>query len=120
MRRPGGKQSGLVVRLARASDIEASSQARLAAERIGDVLAAIVSFANPAAIIINGTLAPLDNAMLAGIRSGVFGQALRPATRRLSIDISELREKAGTIGAVTLVQRNLIADDGLSTLFRLD
>jgi hypothetical protein len=38
--------------------------------------------------------------MLAGIRSGVFGQALKPATRRISIDISELRDRAGTTGAV--------------------
>ncbi|MEU5694792.1 ROK family transcriptional regulator [Actinosynnema sp. NPDC020468] len=105
-----------VVRLAEAGDVVARSEVRAAARRIGEVLAAVISFANPEAIVLGGSLARLDQALLAGIRAVLFERAFPLSTHTLRTEVGALGDRAGTVGAVTLAQRHLLSDRGIGAL----
>ena len=92
---------------------------RTAAQHIGEVLAAIVSFANPSAVVVGGPLAQLDDVLLSGIRAGIHGRALPLAQRSLRIETSTLGERAGTVGAIALAQDRLLSEEGLDHLLRI-
>jgi len=108
-----------VARLAAEGDTQARQAVRAAAQHIGEVLAAIVSFANPSAIVVGGSLAQLDDVLLSGIRSGIYGRALPLAQRSLRIETSTLNERAGTVGAIALAQEHVLSEKGLPNLFRI-
>ncbi|MGH3814462.1 MAG: ROK family protein [Pseudonocardiaceae bacterium] len=105
-----------VAQLAAEGNLQARQAVRVAAQHIGEVLAAIVSFANPEAIILGGSLARLNETLLAGIRSGIYDRALPLATRSLRIETSALDEDAGTIGAITLAQQRILSPTGVAKL----
>ncbi len=108
-----------VVRLATEGDTQARQEVRTAAQHIGEVLAAIVSFANPSAIVVGGSMAQLDDVLLSGIRSGIYGRALPLATRSLRIEASTLNERAGTVGAIALGQKHVLSEKGVASLLRM-
>jgi predicted NBD/HSP70 family sugar kinase len=108
-----------VARLAAEGDTQARQAVRAAAQHIGEVLAAIVSFANPSAIVVGGSLARLDEVLLSGIRSGIYGRALPLAQRSLRIETSTLNERAGTAGAIALAQEHVLSEKGLANLLRI-
>ncbi|WP_436531093.1 ROK family transcriptional regulator [Actinoplanes sp. HUAS TT8] len=70
--------------------------------RVGGVLAALVSFANPSMIVIGGGLAQLGHVLLAEIRSVVYRRSLPLATGNLPVVLSELSGRAGVTGAAVL------------------
>ncbi|GIE90001.1 ROK family transcriptional regulator [Actinoplanes regularis] len=70
--------------------------------RVGGVLAALVSFANPSMIVIGGGLAQLGHVLLAEIRSVVYRRSLPLATGNLPVVLSELGSRAGVAGAAVL------------------
>jgi glucokinase-like ROK family protein len=70
--------------------------------RVGGVLAALVSFANPSMIVIGGGLAQLGHILLAEIRSVVYRRSLPLATGNLPVVLSELGPRAGVTGAAVL------------------
>jgi predicted NBD/HSP70 family sugar kinase len=108
-----------VVSLAAQGSTRARQEVRAAAQHIGEVLAAIVSFANPSAIVVGGSLAQLDEILLSGIRAGIHGRALPLAQRSLRIETSALGERAGTVGAIALAQDRLLSEEGLENLLRI-
>ncbi len=69
---------------------------------VGDVLASLVNFYNPEAIIIGGGVSKLGDLLLSSIRQAVLGRSLPLATRNLRIVFSEIGADAGAIGAVNL------------------
>jgi glucokinase-like ROK family protein len=70
--------------------------------RVGQVLAALVSFTNPSMIVIGGGLAQLGHVLLAEIRSVVYRRSLPLATGNLPVVLSELGPRAGVAGAAVL------------------
>lgn len=108
-----------VARLATEGDTLARQEVREAAQHIGEVLAAIVSFANPSAIVVGGSLAQLDEVLLSGIRSRIYGRALPLAQRSLRIETSTLGDRAGTVGAIALAQEHALSEKGLANLLRI-
>lgn len=107
-----------VARLAADGNTQARQDVRVAGQQIGEVLAAIVSFANPSAIVVGGSLTQNDDVLLPGIRGGIYGRALPLATRSLRIEASELQERAGTAGAIALAQQHFFSDKGVAGLLR--
>jgi predicted NBD/HSP70 family sugar kinase len=107
-----------VASLAARGNTQARQEIRTAAQHIGEVLAGIVSFANPAAIVIGGSLSQLDDLLLSGIRSGIYNRALPLATRSLRIEPSKLGSRAGTVGAIALAQQHLLTEQGITRLLR--
>ncbi|WP_163509934.1 ROK family transcriptional regulator [Fodinicola acaciae] len=107
-----------VVRLVSEGNATARRQVRLAGQRIGEVLASLVSFYNPTTIVVGGSIAQLHEDLLADIRGVVYARALPLATRALSIETSTLGERAGIEGARLLATRHLLSPSGIDQLMR--
>ncbi len=105
-----------VVSLALHGDPVAIRSIRVAATRIGEVIAALVNFYNPSTIVFGGALAPLRDDLLAGIRAVVYRRATPLATRTLTIEASRLGERAGVVGAIQLAHQHLFSAQGLPGL----
>jgi predicted NBD/HSP70 family sugar kinase len=88
-------------RLAKA-DPTAVALVREAAAHIGEVVAMLVHFYNPARVTIGGSLTAASDDLLAGVRSVVYQRALPLATRNLVLAASVLGEYAGLAGAAVL------------------
>jgi predicted NBD/HSP70 family sugar kinase len=105
-----------VTRLAAAGNTATRAAVRAAAHRIGEVLAAVVSFYNPALIVIGGELANLDEGLLTGIRTTIYDRALPLATRSLQIEASRLGAHAAATGAILLARQHILSPAGLDKL----
>ena len=89
---------------------------REAAELIGEVVATLVHFYNPARVTIGGSVAAASDELLAGIRSVVYQRALPLATRNLVLANSVLGEFAGVAGAAVLGIERVLSADGIGVL----
>ncbi|WP_236595811.1 ROK family protein [Paenibacillus sp. EPM92] len=69
---------------------------------IGNVLASLVNFFNPALVLIGGGVSQVGDVLLASIRQAVYQRSLPLTTRNLSIQHSLLGEQAGIVGAAVL------------------
>lgn len=94
----------------------AARSVRVAATRIGEVIAALVNFYNPSTIVVGGALAPLRDDLLAGIRAVVYRRATPLATRALAIEASRLGERAGVVGAIQLAHQHVFSPEGMRHL----
>lgn len=74
---------------------------------VGEMLATLVSFYNPALVVLGGSVAEARGAFLAGVREEVYRRSLRLATRDLRIEVSTLGASAGLIGAAALALNEL-------------
>ncbi len=81
-------------------------------QRVGQVLASLVSFFNPGLIVIGGRVTGLGHALLAEIRSVTYRRSLPLATGNLPIVLSELGDDAGVIGAARLISGSVYAPIG--------
>jgi predicted NBD/HSP70 family sugar kinase len=112
-----GRSSVLAERLAASGALTADDVGTAAAEgdpvavglvrgggqRLGLALASLVSFFNPALVVIGGGVAGLGHPLLAEIRGVVYRRSLPLATGNLPIVLSELGGAAGVVGAARLV-----------------
>lgn len=100
--------------------VEGNRQARKAvldaSDRIGQVLASLVSFFNPDAIIVGGQLADLNEDLLAGIRTGIYSRALPLATRALRVERSIDSDRVGPLGARAMALENVLSPAGTARL----
>ncbi|MFI7587005.1 ROK family protein [Spongisporangium articulatum] len=92
---------------AAAGDAVSVQLVRDGGRRLGQVLAALVSFFNPGLVVIGGGLAGLGHPLLAEIRSVVYRRSLPLATGNLPIVLSELGDSAGVVGAARLVSESV-------------
>ena len=76
---------------------------------VGEVLATIVSFYNPALILVGGGVAAAGDVLLAAIRENVYRYSLPLATRDLQISFSPLGDQAGLRGAAVMVTDEVFA-----------
>jgi glucokinase-like ROK family protein len=76
---------------------------------VGEVLATIVNFFNPALILVGGGVAAAGDALLASIRENVYRCSLPLATRDLQISFSPLGDQAGLRGAAAMVTDEVFA-----------
>ena len=94
-------------------DAQAVQLIRDSGQRIGQVLASLVSFFNPGLIVIGGRVTGLGHALLAEIRGVTYRRSLPLATGSLPIVLSELGDEGGVIGAARLISGSVYApDDG--------
>ena len=78
------------------------------ARRLGQVLAGLVNFANPAMIVVGGGVAGLGHPLLAEVRSELYRRSTPLATSSLPIALSELGEHAGVVGAAGLISDHVL------------
>jgi predicted NBD/HSP70 family sugar kinase len=89
---------------------------REAAGLIGELVATLVHFYNPARVTLGGSLAAASDELLAGVRSVVYQRALPLATRNLVLTNSVLGEYAGLAGAAVLGIERVLSPPGIGAL----
>jgi predicted NBD/HSP70 family sugar kinase len=91
---------------------------RDAASRLGEVVANLVHFYNPARIVVGGGMTVPSDDMLAGIRAVVYHRALPLATRNLVITKPVLGEWSGIAGGVVLGTEYALTPEGIASALR--
>ncbi len=81
---------------------------------IGNLLATLVSFYNPALVIIGGGVSRAGDLLLATVRETVYRRSLPLATRELRITRSTLSNRAGLVGAAFMAIDELFAPERLA------
>lgn len=71
---------------------------------IGGMLAGLVNFFNPKLILIGGGVSKTGYKLLASIRQAVLRRSTALSTRALRIELSQLGDDAGVVGAIRLAQ----------------
>jgi predicted NBD/HSP70 family sugar kinase len=107
--------AGDVSRLVVQGDLLAMSMVRDAGKALGAVMSGIVSFFNPAVIVMGGSLGALEISLLAGMREATYAQATMFSTRHLRIVPSSLGPEASLHGA-TLLALDLAYDTAIELL----
>jgi predicted NBD/HSP70 family sugar kinase len=90
-------------------DRAATALARQAGRDIGDVLASIVNFFNPAVIVFGGEIADAAEDLLTGVREVVYQRSPPLATRHLTIVHSHAGARAGVVGASVMATEHILA-----------
>ena len=83
---------------------------------LGEVMTSLVSILNPQMIVIGGTLAVVNDHLLAGIRELVYKRSLPLATRELELVISPPDPDAGIMGAAILVVEEQMKAQNVETV----
>jgi predicted NBD/HSP70 family sugar kinase len=107
------RETADVVRLVKAGDADAVQLTREAGRVLGEVLATLVSVTNPGVLIVSGGLARTGEHLLAGIREVVYRVAQYRSTRGLRITEGLLGERAGVIGAASMVVDRVLAAEAV-------
>lgn len=92
-----------VVDAVQRGDASAGRAVREAGRAIGGVLATCVNLLNPSVIVIGGTLSAAGDQLVAGVREVVYQRSLPLATSGLRIVTASGGDRAGLLGAATLV-----------------
>lgn len=116
VRKVGSDNELVGARTGENGDPQIATLVRTAAGDIGEVIAMLVHFFNPAVIVLGGRMTQFGDEMLAGVRSVVYQRALPLATRRLSVELSTLGRRAGIIGAVVLGVEHVLSPQGLRSM----
>ncbi|WP_089157925.1 ROK family transcriptional regulator [Micromonospora sp. NBS 11-29] len=90
-------------------DPAAQTLVRDAARRLGQVLVELVSFVNPAIVIIGGAAPGLGPVLLAEIRAVVYRRSTPLATGSMPIVLSDLDDRSALVGAAHLVSNQVFA-----------
>ena len=98
-----------VVRFVRDGNGEAIRMVREAGRALGEVMAACVNFFNPGVIVVGGDIGEVHEQLLAGLREVVFQRSLPLATRDLRVVTSELGDRAGVVGAASMVIESILS-----------
>ncbi|MFE9045938.1 ROK family protein [Streptomyces sp. NPDC012421] len=98
-----------VAAAAAAGDPIALDLIRAGGDRVGQVIAGLVSFFNPALVVIGGGVTGLGHTLLASVRTQVYRRSLPLASRNLPIVLGELGSTAGVIGAARLISDHLFS-----------
>jgi predicted NBD/HSP70 family sugar kinase len=103
-----------VTRAAERGDPAARALLAQSGRLVGGTLATLVSFYNPALVVLGGDVVLAGDFVLPAVREAVYRRSLPLATRTLRIEFSSLRELAGLAGAVHLVLDELFAPHRLA------
>jgi predicted NBD/HSP70 family sugar kinase len=91
-----------VVALVKAGDPAAIQAVRQAGRDIGEVLNMCVSILNPSVIVVGGSMAPVADQLIAGIREVVYARAQPLATHHLTIAQSYAGSESAVLGAALM------------------
>lgn len=108
-----------VVALARGGSVETLQLMRQAGRDIGEVLATAVSLFNPSVIVIGGSLSQAGDHLAAGVREVVYRRSLPLATEDLRIVQSRAGNRAGILGAASMIIDHALSPARLDELLAL-
>ena len=96
-----------------ADDPLATQVVREAAHHLGIAVAGVLNLMNPAAVVLGGSLARLDERLLTPLRETVMTRTLVSSVAASAIRTSELGERAIAMGAATRVLDAALGDPAL-------
>lgn len=102
-----------VVELVRAGDPHASRLVRGAGRALGEVLAGVINFFNPAVIVLGGDLANAHEQVFAGVREIAYQRSTALATRHLDFGRSHLGDDAGITGAAVMAIEHVMSPEAV-------
>ena len=105
-----------VTALVQAGEPRAVQALREAGRALGAVLALCINFYNPGAIVIGGELAETHQHLLVGAHEVAFARSPPMATRDLKLHPSRLGDRAGLVGAATMVADHLLAPERVDAM----
>jgi predicted NBD/HSP70 family sugar kinase len=108
---PWVRETADVVRLVFDGHPGAVRRTREAGRVLGEVLATVVSVVNPGVLIVSGGLARTGEHLIAGVREVVNRTAEHRSTRGLLITGGKLGERAGVVGAASMVVERVFSPD---------
>lgn len=114
LERTGALRALDVTEAAAAGDPAARALLHRSGRLVGGVLATLVSFFNPDLVVVGGGIARAREFVVDDIRQAVEGRSLPLSTQDLRIEVSELGDLGGVVGAAHL------AVDQLLTVAHLD
>jgi predicted NBD/HSP70 family sugar kinase len=94
-------------------DRTATALARQAGRDVGDVLASIVNFFNPAVVVFGGETADAAGELLTGVREVVYQRSTPLATSHLTIAHSHAGARAGVVGASVMATEHILAPQAI-------
>lgn len=100
-----------VSRAAASGDPVSVGLVRSGGQRLGSVLASLVSFFNPSMVVIGGQVSRIGHELLAEVRSVVYQRSLPLATENMPIVHSEMEGQGGVVGAARLASDLVFAPD---------
>ncbi|WP_370326055.1 ROK family transcriptional regulator [Euzebya sp.] len=109
-----------VAKSALAGDTRAIRMIRSAGRQIGEVLAGVVNLLNPGAIILGGDVALAANELVAGVREVVYERSTVLATHDLTVECSELGDRAGVVGAAVMIIESILLPSAVDAAIRGD
>ncbi|WP_299037466.1 ROK family transcriptional regulator [uncultured Pseudokineococcus sp.] len=104
---------GDVVELVRGGDARAVAAVRTAGRDLGRVLATCVNILNPSVVVLGGSLAEVDEHLLAGVREVVYARSLPLATADLRVVRSQMGDRAAVAGASAMVAEHALSPEGV-------
>lgn len=107
-----------IVRAAERDDPVSRELLQRSAQLVGEALAGIVNFFNPALIVLGGQVTAAGASYLAQVRRTVLARSLPLATRALQIVPSTLADSIGLIGGAYLVTDELFSAEHLAGWIR--
>ena len=96
---------------AAAGDRAANEIIRRSGRMVGGVLATLVNFYNPEAILIGGGVSGIGHSLLSSIRQATLRRATALSTRHLRIEYAPLGADAGVIGGIWLGLEKVFAEE---------
>ncbi len=105
-----------VVTLVRSGNREAIRLVREAGRLLGEILSGVINLLNPSTIVIGGDLASAHEQLVAGAREVIYQRSPPLATRHLVITPSELGDRAGVMGAATMVLDWVLAPEAIDAM----
>ena len=102
-----------LLELVRGGDGDGIDIVRQGGREIGGVLATCVSLLNPSVIVIGGRMAAVGEHLLAGVREVVYRRTAPLATHNLQVVTSSTGERAGVLGAATMVIDTVLSADSV-------
>jgi glucokinase-like ROK family protein len=98
-----------VIRAARVGDPASLRLLDHSARLVGQTLAGLANFFNPSLIVVGGGVSRAGDAYLATIRQVIYARSTALATRELLVQLSRLGNRAGVIGAASMVLDELFS-----------
>lgn len=108
---PSVRDTADVVRLVADGHPEAVRRTREAGRALGEVLTTVVSVVNPGLLIVSGALARTGEHLVGGVREVVFQGVQYRSTRGLRFGEGWLADRAGVVGAASMVVDRVFAPD---------
>ena len=100
-----------LIRAANHEDMLCCNVVETMGNQLGEHLAGIINIFNPDTVVIGGKMSLLGDMLVHHIRSGIMKYSLNLVNQDTRFCLSQLKEKAGVVGAAMLARSAVLGDN---------